>query len=175
MRTRNHRRRPQTSGDEPVVTMTVISSSPLEVRPATGKGRGVFARAHIPRGALLLASAGWLVKTTDLRTDWFALQVDHDVWLCSDGNSLDDCINHSCDPNAGFVSGAPTLYALRDIAPGEEIGWDYSTSLSEPGWHLECRCGAAVCRQVIRPWGELTPSERERLRPMALAYLRNSH
>ena len=153
--------------------LPTMLSSRLEVRLTTGKGRGVFTRAHIARGELLLNSAGWIVKTADLCTDWFALQVDHDLWLCSGGDSLDDCINHACEPNAGFVTGAPTLYALRDIAPGEEIGWDYSTSLSEPGWRLDCRCGAASCRKIIRPWGELAAAERERLRPVALSYLRN--
>ena len=41
--------------------------------------------------------------------------------------------NHSCEPNGGFLKGDPVLYALRDIAAGEEIGWDYSTSIAEPG------------------------------------------
>jgi SET domain-containing protein len=144
----------------------------LEVRLTAGKGRGVFARQRLPRGDLILKSEGWLARTPELRDDWFALQLGADLWLCSAGDCLDDCINHSCDPNAGFVSGEPTLYALRDIEPGEEIGWDYSTSLSEPGWRLDCRCGAKQCRKVIRPWGELAPSDRERLRPAALRYLR---
>ena len=46
------------------------------------------------------------------------MQVDEDVWLCSDGKSLDDCVNHSCDPNAGFAGNDPVLYALRDISAG---------------------------------------------------------
>ncbi|MEI7684009.1 MAG: SET domain-containing protein [Planctomycetota bacterium] len=33
----------------------------------------------------------------------------------------DDCGNHSCNPNAGFITGEPILYALRDIDVGEEI------------------------------------------------------
>ena len=44
------------------------------------------------------------------------MQVGPDRWLCSAGEALDDCINHSCDPNAGFATGEPVLYALRDIA-----------------------------------------------------------
>jgi hypothetical protein len=115
---------------------------------------------------------GWLARSAELHDDWLAMQVGDDLWLCSDGNLADDCGNHSCDPNAGFVTGEPILFALRDIAVGAEICWDYSTSLSEPAWTLECRCGSPQCRGTIRSWPELTPAQRERLRPIALQYLR---
>jgi len=147
----------------------------LEVRMTTDKGRGVFATRRIASGETLAAMQGWRATTRELLEHWFAMQVGPDVWLCSDGAGLDDCINHSCDPNAGFVSGEPVFVALRDIAAGEEIGWDYATSIAELGWSLECRCGAENCRGVIRPWGDLTSAERERLRPIAVAYLRGDH
>lgn len=144
----------------------------LEVRPTAEKGRGLFTRAPIVAGQFILQFQGWLARTPELHDDWLALQVDHDLWLCSHGDLLDDCANHSCDPNAGFVAGEPSLFALRDIAPGEEICFDYSTSLSEPGWNLDCRCGSPQCRGIVRSWGELAEADRARLRPWALAYLR---
>src|SRR5439155_23593535 len=142
----------------------------LEIRHATTKGRGVFATRRIAQGETIAAMQGWLAKAHELNENWFATQVGPDLWLCSDGSRLDDCINHCCDPNAGFVTGETILVALRDIAPGEEIGWDYSTSLAETGWRLECRCPAANCRGIVRSWGELTDGQRECLRPIALAY-----
>jgi len=73
------------------------------------------------------------------------------------GTFLDDCLNHSCEPNTGFAGNDPVLYALRDIAAGEELAWDYSTSISEKGWSLACLCGpraaaAWCCRSIICPW-----------------------
>ena len=147
--------------------------SGLVVRQAGEKGHGVFAAQQIGTGERIAAIEGWRAKSDELHEDWFALQVGADLWLCSDGTHIDDCINHSCAPNAGFTTGEPVLYALRDMAAGEEIGWDYSTSLSETGWELECCCGAATCRKIVRSWGELTQDERHRLRPIALAYLRS--
>jgi SET domain-containing protein len=144
----------------------------LEVRPAGPKGRGVFAAERIVRGSLIMRLSGYLLPTAALTDDLMALQVGKDLWLCSDGSLLDDLVNHSCDPNTGFSDGKPVLYALRDIESGEEIGWDYSTSISESGWHLECRCGSAGCRGIVRPWGELTDEDRDRLRAYALHYLR---
>ena len=143
----------------------------LEVRMTPSMGRGVFATAAISRGTRLVVCQGWLATTAALEEDWHAMQVGPDLWLCSAGDNLDDCINHSCEPNAGFTTGEPALYALRDIAAGEQIAWDYSTSIAEAGWTLDCLCGSPLCRKTIRSWGELSAADRARLQPIALAYL----
>ena len=101
------------------------------------------------------------------------MQIGDDLWLWSDGTLLDDCINHSCDPSGGFVRHDPVLYALRDILPGEEVTWDYSTSISERGWSLDCLCESKSCRGVILPFGDLSVDQQARLRPIALAYLQS--
>jgi hypothetical protein len=144
----------------------------LEVRMTPNMGRGVFATQPIARGTCLVVCQGWLAKSDALEDDWHAMQVGPDLWLCSGGENLDDCINHSCEPNAGFVTGEPALFALRDIEVGAQIFWDYSTSISEAGWTLDCLCGSPTCRKVIRSWHELTAEERARLNGIALFYLR---
>ncbi len=144
----------------------------LEIRTTANMGRGVFATQAIARGTCLVVCGGWIAKTDALEDHWHAMQVGPDEWLCSAGENLDDCINHSCAPNAGFVTGEPALFALRDIAIGEQIAWDYSTSIAEAGWSLECLCGSATCRRIIRPWWELAAEERARLGGIALLYLR---
>ena len=145
---------------------------PLDVRRTAAKGRGVFAREPIPAGQYILEFQGTVLRSAELTDDMLAMQIGPDDWLASDGSLLDDCVNHSCDPNAGFLAGTPVLFALRDIAAGEEIAWDYSTSIAEPGWFLECRCGAAHCRGTVRSWGELTVEHRSRLLPTVLNFLR---
>src|SRR5258708_40375487 len=140
----------------------------LEIRPAGSKGLGAFAIRPIPAGTRALAIAGWLLPTEKLTDDLLALQVGPDLWLCSDGSNLDDRINHSCDPNLGFFRGDPVLYALRDVAAGEEVTWDYSTSITEAGWSLDCACGAPKCRGIVRPWRELSPADRDRPQLIAL-------
>lgn len=149
-----------------------MSAPKLEIRTAGAKGRGVFALEPIAKGQCVLALCGRLLPTAALTDDLLALQVAPDLWLCSDGSLLDDFVNHSCDPNTGFTTGETVLFALRDIEAGEEICWDYSTSISEPGWSLDCCCGSSKCRGVVRSWGELPAAERERLRGIALRYLR---
>lgn len=147
-------------------------SEELEIRQTADRGRGLFTRRFFPRGERILELQGWYASTDELEEDWLVIQVERDRWLCSAGNAADDCCNHSCEPNAGFLEGEPVLYALRDIAPGEEICWDYATSISIPEWEMECRCGSAHCRGTLRPWDELPEADRRRLRSIALNYLR---
>jgi uncharacterized protein len=53
--------------------------------------------------------------------------------------------NHSCRPNGALRirQGRIEIYALRDIAPGEEITLDYGQTHHEGT--LRCRCGAPAC------------------------------
>lgn len=58
--------------------------------------------------------------------------------------------NHSCEPNcvANIVRGRVWIIALRDIAEGEEIAYDYNYDWTE-WWNNPCRCGAARCPGYI--------------------------
>lgn len=53
--------------------------------------------------------------------------------------------NHSCQPNAvlRIRQGRVEFYAMRNIAPGEEITVDYGESHHDG--QLTCRCGAPGC------------------------------
>ena len=59
-------------------------------------------------------------------------------------------INHSCDPNSYVktVSGRRLVIALRDVAAGEEITYDYCIN-GDGATIWFCRCGAARCRREI--------------------------
>ncbi len=103
------------------------------------------------------------------------VQVARDAYLGPSGG-VDDLINHSCAPNAGlrFGDDGPVLIAIRAIAPGEEISWDYSTTLSDEGWTMPCACGAPECRGTVRAFRTLPP-DRQRwylARNIVAPYLR---
>jgi SET domain-containing protein len=59
-------------------------------------------------------------------------------------------INHSCAPNCEIqiVRGHIWVVALRDIAPGEELSYDYGFDYCDWREH-PCRCGAATCAGFI--------------------------
>jgi len=149
----------------------------LQARETNGKGRGVFAAESIRRGELVARCSGEVYHESEVPPDCFAMQVGEALWLGSPGGAIDDWFNHSCEPNVGFLTGEPVLYALRDIEPGEELCWDYSTSITWPGWTMEseCLCGASTCRGVIRPFPELPCEDQLRLLPLALQFIRDAH
>lgn len=64
---------------------------------------------------------------------------------------LDDLVNHSCNPNTGlWQSGGDTyLLSLRSIAAGEELSFDYSTSMVDEPWSMQCACGEGACRGTV--------------------------
>jgi len=45
---------------------------------------------------------------------------------------------------------------------GEEIRFDYSTTMSQDHWAMECRCGQATCRRVILNFHHLPPITQNR-------------
>src|SRR3989338_3782939 len=72
-----------------------------------------------------------------------------------EGNSA-KWINHSCEPNleAEQVGNRVFLDALRDIAPGEELFFDYGLVIDArmtPKLKKEyaCWCGAPTCRGTM--------------------------
>jgi len=65
-----------------------------------------------------------------------------------DGDGIAAFINHSCHPNceADEVKGRVIIRAIRNIAAGEEIAYDYNLydgNLDDPA---PCFCGAKKCR-----------------------------
>lgn len=64
---------------------------------------------------------------------------------------LDDLVNHSCNPNTGLwqIEGTTYLIAIRPIAETEELSFDYSTSMVDEPWGMECCCGDSICRKGI--------------------------
>ena len=63
-------------------------------------------------------------------------------------------LNHSCDPNCEVdeIKGRVWLFAIRDIAAGEELVWDYNLYDDEDP--APCHCGSPKCRGTMysREW-----------------------
>ncbi|MPZ29565.1 MAG: SET domain-containing protein-lysine N-methyltransferase [Rhodospirillales bacterium] len=113
-------------------------------------GLGIFATHFIPRGATILLFRGPLVDVAavlakgDRSGD--VVQVDRHRYIDPDPPGL--YVNHSCDPNAGIRDGS-SLVAIQPIWPGEQICFDYSTTMCDRLWSLACRCGSPHCRGTV--------------------------
>lgn len=129
--------------------------SPLaEARPVGDKGWGSFAREPIPAGTTVAAFGGHVVPRSLLETlpvdrQNRSIQVDDDLFLASaELPEPGDMVNHSCDPNCGLV-GAMVVVAMRDLAVGEEITFDYAMCDGTDYDEFPCECGSPRCRGTV--------------------------
>ncbi len=139
---------------------------------------GVTTRAF-KAGDTLCFGDGVLYGAEDDFDDTYALILDPEEASMGDTVFFDlvcqtRWFNHSCEPNTdvlakwnkGTLSVDAWWVALRDIAIGEEITYDYAfaAEVAEP-----CECGAARCRGLIvddapENLAQLSPAQRAQLR-----------
>jgi hypothetical protein len=139
-----------------------VNYSTVEVGPSAF-GRGLFASRPVLPGQPILVFAGPVLDHGGVlalgEDQAYALQIGPDEYL--DTMPPGRYTNHSCDPNAGIMNDR-VLVALRPIVTGEEIRFDYSTTMSEDHWTMECRCGEPFCRRVILDFHHLPPITQNR-------------
>lgn len=58
-------------------------------------------------------------------------------------------VAHACEPNSWIVMTGRALVAVRPIAPGEPITYDYTTTESRFARPFICGCGGRRCRGRI--------------------------
>ena len=146
----------------------------IEARRSAIHGNGVFATAGIAKGERVIRYKGKLRSHEEVdrvyadedengHTFLFTL---NDEWVIDanvEGNRA-RWINHSCEPNCEAVHQEDpkgrahrdkiVIEALRDIAAGEELTYNYGIVLDEPYtpalkalW--ACRCGTPSCSGTL--------------------------
>jgi SET domain-containing protein len=140
---------------------------PFEIRVSPIQGFGAFATETIAAGLRLIEYAGQRLTPAESdarypddeagRHHTYLFAIDDDVVIDAavDGNEA-RFINHSCDPNCDAVidNGRIWIETIRDIAPGEELAYDYAYVLEERHTpaakrRFPCHCGSARCRGTI--------------------------
>jgi len=119
-------------------------------------GKGIFAGREFHEGDKILDFSGPVIHRSQLpipilpENDYY-LQIGEDLFLGPSGQ-LDDFVNHSCDPNAGVVVqfNSAILRAIRNIKRGEEILFDYSTTMDNAPCEIDCRCKSPACQGRIQ-------------------------
>lgn len=119
-------------------------------------GKGVYAAKNFEKGEVILEFHGKLFSREELPKPYnevedHYLQIDNDLYMGPSGGT-DDFFNHSCDPNAGLKFDGKKIFliAIKNITDGDEVAWDYSTTMNEDDWEMECKCGSKNCRRRIR-------------------------
>lgn len=115
---------------------------------------GVFTTAPIRKGTRVVEYDGERITPEEgdrryegaARTYLYAMD---DGKTVIDGRGLGALLNHSCDPNCEVdeIKGRVWIYALRNIAAGEELVWEYSLHGDEDP--APCSCGSPKCRGTM--------------------------
>lgn len=132
---------------------------PLFVRPSSIHSVGVFANSPIRKGTRIVEYVG--PRITPEEADRIYESADRtylyglgDGKVIIDGEGIAAYLNHSCDPNCEIdeIKDRAWIFALRDIAAGEELLWDYNLYDDEDP--APCHCGSPKCRGTMysREW-----------------------
>ena len=160
---RPERRPERRPGDLPV-------DEGVELRDTPGRGTGVFATKCVPAGEIVMV--GVIERVLD-RNDRHASQIGENLFVLHAG--LIRWVNHSCDPNCGIhvnASGAHDFVAMRDIAAGEEVVFDYAMRNHRiEHFPARCLCGAQNCRGRITGWVDLPEHRKADYKGFVAPYL----
>src|SRR5256885_4584072 len=178
-RARTYARAP-TNSMYPITSMTQASAAKTprpDSAPANGRriqvrrsgvhGKGVFAVAPIPKGAVIIEYKGEVISwpealrrhphdpTDPNHTFYFHID-DKNVIDAKYGGNAARWINHACAPNceADEVDGRIFIKALRTLKPGQELFYVYGLIIDERYTpklkkQYECRCGSKACRGTM--------------------------
>ena len=141
-------------------------SAKVEVQPHDG-GQALKAVAAIAGGERLIALAHVFV---DLPSK-YTIQIDEHLHQAGTGEA-DDFMNHACDPNAAIDFEALEVIALRPIAAGDLITFDYNICEWDIRAPFSCVCGSPRCLGEVRGFRYLTQEQRARLEPWLSPFLR---
>jgi ribosomal protein S27E len=114
-------------------------------------GKGIFSTMDLPCGTVVCKVTGSVLsfeETVKLGDqECYCLQIDKKLYLIPSPPFYFS--NHSCDPNCG-LNERLELITIKDLKKGEELCWDYSTSMLERHWTMQCLCGKENCRGIIK-------------------------
>jgi SET domain-containing protein len=163
----------KTPVSSPSHPLPVASGKRIQTRRSGVHGKGVFALQDIAEGETLIEYVGEVISWDEAQdrhphdpqdpnhTFYFHVNEDRVIDALYGGNSS-RWINHSCDPNCEADEENDRIFikAIRNIAAGEELNYDYGLIIDEPYTKklladYPCWCGAKNCRGTL-----LSPKER---------------
>jgi hypothetical protein len=153
----------------------ILKNTTFNIKDSKISGNGVFSTKDILKGQTICFLEGEICTIDEIiiRIDngkenlADPLQINDDKYI--DLEETPRTFNHSCNPNA-FIRGNNELVAIKNIKTGEEITYDYSTTMNDNEdkknkelvmWTCKCNCGADNCRKIISQFKTLPEKTRD--------------
>jgi hypothetical protein len=157
--------------------MSVCYLTPKARPTALGDGgHGSIATQAIRAGETIAAFGGRCVTRDELELlspsqRQRSIQIDDTLFLAGAPEPEPaDFINHSCDPNCG-MGGSVLVVALRDIAVGDQLTYDFAMSDGCDYDEFDCECGTSQCRGRVTGHDWMMPELQLRYRGHFSPYL----
>ena len=148
--------------NRPFALLPPVKQLPLQLFKTAHKGWGVKATRALPEGELVVEYVGEVIDSDSWEARKLALgRFAHFYFMALNASEIVDAsrkgniarfINHSCNPNLSvdkwYVNRVPRIgmWAKRNIAPGEELSYNYSVKwVGDPEHAQSCFCGAENC------------------------------
>lgn len=127
----------------------------LMIRSSAIHAAGCYTTTAIRKGSRVAEYTGPRLSKAKADKSYDELPITYlfglgDGSIVIDGHCMAMFINHSCDPNCETeeIRGRVWIRAIRSIAAGEEITYDYC--LYDGGDdEADCNCGASRCRGTM--------------------------
>jgi SET domain-containing protein len=123
----------------------------VKVRKAEkGAGFGLFAEEQIKKGDYIIDYVGEIIPNAKCENHPGKYLFEVDDHFTIDGAARENIaryINHSCKPNSEveIEKGEIKIYAIKDIAKGEEINYDYGKEyFNEFIKPIGCKCTSCM-------------------------------
>jgi SET domain-containing protein len=127
----------------------------LIIRSSAIHASGCYTTTAIRKGARVAEYTGPLLTRDEADAAYKHSRITYlfglgDGSVVIDGQCTAMYINHSCDPNCETIekSGHVWIKAIRSIAAGEELTYDYCLYDGDED-EAACNCGAANCRGTM--------------------------
>lgn len=140
-----------------------MTSASFHIAACPGRGRGVFTDRTYFAGEYVMTFSGEKTHIGEISDFTHYLQISPEYFISPSGNA-DDYVNHKCEPNCALYFEGETLVlkAIRDIALGEELSFDYGTIMFSEPTTFACTCGSAGCRGIIGNYYSLPDALKEK-------------
>ena len=136
-------------------TKDLASTMGLIIRSSAIHAAGCYTTAPIRKGARVAEYTGPRLSKSEADKRYDEAPVTYlfglgDGSVVIDGHCMAMFINHSCDPNCETheEKGHVWIKAIRKIAPGEEITYDYCLYDGDDDEAI-CNCGTRKCRGTM--------------------------
>lgn len=134
---------------------------------------GIYALKNIIKGEIIFSINGKIVALPSK----YSIQTGKIIHVepfsknTQDSTSSWQFLNHSCSPNSFIDTETSALIALKNIAAGDEICFNYNTTEYEMASPFQCKCVSEKCYGEIKGFKYLSEQDQKMLYPQAAPHI----